>query len=743
MWLITLIVLCFGVASSARSQELLPGQIVADKEAPGYLLRHQGRHVFVCGPGDPEGFLYRGTLQSDGTRDGDQAQLIRRLLEYGGNCLYVQAVRSHGGDGEKDHNPFVANDHRKGVNPAVLKQWETWFQELDEHGVLIYCFLYDDSSDPWKTSGVSDQEKEFVQTIVRAFKHHRNLIWVVAEESEEALSSARAEALAQIIRSEDEHQHLVGNHHTSGTKFKSYTDDSAFDHFAMQLNVEPDKVYAKTREALVAAENKYQLIYAENTETPQTTDAWRKHAWTVAMAGGMPMLLGMDVMSTPDDALQQCRILSEFFEDTDFYKMRPVERQAESSPFLLLQPGKSFIAWAESVGDSIEVQGLEPGRYELLWLDCQTGRRVEREAVIEESAGRFEKPESIGAECAVYGSRVTVSPKSGVTFPGEVWETRPPEEVGLDASKLNEFQQLVGGRGCIIKDGYLVSSWGDIARPGDLASSSKPIYSHLLFRAMETGKLASFDDTLVNYRECLGRLNEKLGYKDRGLTFRHLAFQTACLGYTEKPGNAFDYNDHSMGLFWDLVVNDLMATPWNQAEQLFDREFISPLQFQDGISFPTEGRMRGRPSISPRDFARFGWLYLNQGRWKDQQLITVRHARLAYDDAMPINIPRTSGQESERCATRSIGGGGNQCDHNGGYSWLWWCNEQSRDGERWWTDAPADMYCALGHCGKRGVAILPTQRIVVSWNDAKELHCDREVGNSAFQILLHGLEPKP
>ncbi|HIE53447.1 MAG TPA: hypothetical protein EYP85_16975 [Armatimonadetes bacterium] len=33
----------------------------------------------MCGPGDPEDFFYRGQLNPDGTRRGDQRELIRKL----------------------------------------------------------------------------------------------------------------------------------------------------------------------------------------------------------------------------------------------------------------------------------------------------------------------------------------------------------------------------------------------------------------------------------------------------------------------------------------------------------------------------------------------------------------------------------------------------------------------------------------------------------------------------------------
>ena len=89
---------CFLSACWVLADAPLPGQIIADPEHPSWLMRHGGEPIFICGPGDPEGFLYRGEEKPDGTRDGDQTQILRKLEEHGGNCLYLQAVRSHGGE---------------------------------------------------------------------------------------------------------------------------------------------------------------------------------------------------------------------------------------------------------------------------------------------------------------------------------------------------------------------------------------------------------------------------------------------------------------------------------------------------------------------------------------------------------------------------------------------------------------------------------------------------------------------
>lgn len=721
----------------------LPGQIITDSEHRRFLKRVGGGHVFICGPGDPEGFLYRGELQADGTRTGDQNEIIQKLIHYGGNSLYIQAVRSHGGDGTWDHNPFINHDPAQGINERVLGQWESWLSLMDDHGILIYFFIYDDSARVWDTGDeVVEDEERFVSGLVNRFKHHRHLIWVVAEESEEAFSKSRSEALAKVIERTDENSHLIGNHHHSGTVFKSFSFEGPFRHFSMQLNIPQDQVYTQTIEAIEQARG-YQLVYAENTETNQSVEGWRRFAWSVSMAGAMPMMLGMDVASTPISALQQCRFLSDFFEDTDFYLMQPaMDMGSGSIQAVLHNPGKSFIAWAdgEARREKAIVHRLNAGEYDLLWLDCQSGRRVDTRQNLSTSPSELVKPESIGIEWAVYGEMANDHLAQDGVFPGEEWEQRRPEEAGVSLDALQHFSQLVGGRGCVVRDGYLIYSWGDISRSSDIASAGKPFYSHLLFRAIETGLLESADDFVLPFQPCLNDLNAHLGYKDRLLTFRHLAFQTACLGYDDPPGSAFDYNDQSMGFFWDTLVNGVFDIPWKDASaQLFGPELTGPLRFQDAFTFPIEGRMRGRIAISPRDFARLGLLYLNWGRWDGRQIVSPRHVKWACGDPLSLNIPRTMGREAQNCEMRSIGGGGNQTDHNGGYSWLWWINGLARDGRRWWYDAPEDMYAALGHCGRRGLAVLPAEQIVVSWNDGQEIHCKRELGNEAFRVLRNAV----
>jgi len=65
-------------AGQATAPRPLQGQIIADPADAAALVRHGGGSVYLCGPGDPEDFLYRGSRRPDGTREGGWSQTNRR-----------------------------------------------------------------------------------------------------------------------------------------------------------------------------------------------------------------------------------------------------------------------------------------------------------------------------------------------------------------------------------------------------------------------------------------------------------------------------------------------------------------------------------------------------------------------------------------------------------------------------------------------------------------------------------------
>ena len=75
-------------------------------------------------------------------------------------------------------------------------------------------------------------------------------------------------------------------------------------------------------------------------------------------------------------------------------------------------------------------------------------------------------------------------------FPGREWERRDPAALGLEGVWLDRLADALGGNGCVIKDGYVVKTWGSQSERGDWQSSAKPVFSTLLMFAIQEGKVA-------------------------------------------------------------------------------------------------------------------------------------------------------------------------------------------------------------------------------------------------------------
>jgi hypothetical protein len=86
-----------------------------------------------------------------------------------------------------------------------------------------------------------------------------------------------------------------------------------------------------------------------------------------------------------------------------------------------------------------------------------------------------------------------------------------------------------------------------------------------------------------------------------------------------------------------------------------------------------------------------------------------------------------------------------QTDHRGSYSWLWWTNGLDRDGRRHWPDAPEDTFAALGHAhGMRGMAVIPSLRLVLSWNDTTlgDRPAEPPPLNTVFRLLRDAVQSR-
>jgi CubicO group peptidase (beta-lactamase class C family) len=195
-----------------------------------------------------------------------------------------------------------------------------------------------------------------------------------------------------------------------------------------------------------------------------------------------------------------------------------------------------------------------------------------------------------------------------------------------------------------------------------------------------------------------------------------------------------------MGLFWDTLFVKVYGASFETVdEEVFHPGLTNILECQDNPTFMAFGikDRPGRLAISPRDFARFGLLYLRKGRWKGKQLLSREYATMAVMSPLPNSIPRATGKEAEMIpGQRSIGSKripDNQCDHVGSYSWLWWTNGVGAEGSLHWPDVPVDAYGCFGHGGLRAMVVIPSLDMIISWNDTKIRGAEME--NHALKIL--------
>lgn len=390
------------------------GYLTVDPDNPSWFRRTGEGPFFLCGPGDPEGFLYRGARRASGTRDGDQVALIEKVARSGANSIYLMAVRSHGGDGRDDENPFVAQDPGLGVNPAILDQWEGWFAAMDARGILIFFIFYDDGASVWRTGDqVEPPERAFIRVLVDRFEHHRNLVWVIGEEYAEAFSPARVSALARVVREADDFGHPVGVHQNSGLVF-DFPDNPFVDQFALQWNpqVDPDEFHTALSEAFFQARGRYNLTMAERDgHGLEPTDRIRALNWAAALAGAYVMVYQWDVELTSEEQLRQCGYLARFMESSAFPTMTPSPgASAGQTRFLMSGTGPVFLGYSESGEGRPGVREVPRGTYEVSWLDARDGRT--RQGTLVHAGGTLflSRPEDLGPELAFYLRRVDAGP---------------------------------------------------------------------------------------------------------------------------------------------------------------------------------------------------------------------------------------------------------------------------------------------------------------------------------------------
>jgi hypothetical protein len=304
---------------------------------------------------------------------------------------------------------------------------------------------------------------------------------------------------------------------------------------------------------------------------------------------------------------------------------------------------------------------------------------------------------------------------SALAFPGARWEERHPADLCLVPDLIDQIPGMLGGRGCIVKDGYVVKAWGDQAERGDWFSSAKPVLSTLLFFAVEEDLVKGVDEPIADF-------GWDLKPKDQGITFRHLGAMTSGYARPEPPGRAWAYNDFAIQLYQLTLFDRVFKSDPKAAAEHPGR--LGALDFQDGLAFSG----RRRISASVRDFARIAWFWLNRGRWGDRQVLPRRYFDEYMRPQVPKDLPPTQkAGTDDYLGIGSYGGESDQTTYSGAgaYGFNWWfnCTGGLHPDRRTWPDAPPDTIMSLG-AGGNCSAILPSLNLAVvcaegNWGSVK------------------------
>jgi hypothetical protein len=366
------------------------------------------------GPGDPEDFLCRSAAE--------RTSIVKQLK--GGNTLYVMAVKTHGGDGPKNCNPWIGGNPAEGLDRAKLDDWFNALQEADRKGVVIHFFIYDDSSCPWgvrsdckaRTTLEAD-EREFVDALVDRFKPLANLVWVVAEEYPEAVRPQRAAAIAAHIRSRDA-VHPIGIHQLSKDTSFHFPNDNNFDVFLLQLGSKvrsSEAIHDFVQREYTAARGRYAVVLAEvypwHTELIDAGDRanLRRSIWAAVMGGAAGVLvLGTWATTPPTKAMVG-----------DMYRVHALLKGTDATELANAASAKTGTThYVRKNSDDTKmlvysrsctkkpypgVIRLLSGTYRATWMNPKNGTRVTQTIVSDGGAHNFGVPPTgMGAECVIW-----------------------------------------------------------------------------------------------------------------------------------------------------------------------------------------------------------------------------------------------------------------------------------------------------------------------------------------------------
>lgn len=304
------------------------------------------------------------------------------------------------------------------------------------------------------------------------------------------------------------------------------------------------------------------------------------------------------------------------------------------------------------------------------------------------------------------------SPSPLSYYPTQGWRTSTPEEHGFSSVKLAEGVQAIRDQGIpihslmLIHNGsiFLDASWYpyDDSTYHDLASVTKSVMTTVIGIAVTQGKLSLDAPMLSFFPE--RKIANRDARKER-ITVRHLVGMSSGLDCTEaddektlqqmwasedwvqfaldrpvawEPGSHWVYCGPAIHLLSAILQQATGMT----TQEFANENLFKPLGIQEVYWAPDpQGYTRGWGDLAlrPRDAAKLGLLFLNQGEWEGKQIISREWISQA-----------TQGYFS---------GTGRKED----YGYAWWVSPKGED--------PA-YYLASGRNGQR-IQVIPAWNIIV------------------------------
>lgn len=237
-------------------------------------------------------------------------------------------------------------------------------------------------------------------------------------------------------------------------------------------------------------------------------------------------------------------------------------------------------------------------------------------------------------------------------FPYNYWKTSTPSTQGMNENILENLTKEINDKNyeihslLIIKNGFLVfERYGSSYTPNDihqLNSSTKSIVSALFGIAIKEGHVSGITDKMLTYFsnmsiknlspekknitiEDLLDMRSGLEWNDEQITMEYYYSENAVQYILDRPmvaapNTEWHYNSGSSHLLSAIITGTTGKPAMLYARnKLFTPLGISRYEWSTDKQNINHGGLG--LALTPRDMAKFGYLYLNKGKWENEQII--------------------------------------------------------------------------------------------------------------------------